>query len=432
VAFSPDGRFLASGAGSGLDEHPDGELKVWDVATGRKLLDLRGHTHSITAVAFSPDGRLASGGPDRTIKLWDLATGEEALTLHGHFDRVWSLAFSPNGRQLISASSDMTVRLWDATPLQGLPDPARLTLRGHRGSVRGVAFSPDGRYLASASMDKTVKVWDVWTGQVLTTLPHNRAVLGVAFSPDGKRLASGGAGTLKTWDTTTWKEVRNFPQPTEPIGSVAFSPPDGKLLAAASADEAGKVVWLFDTATGEVIHRLRAHNWFISGVAFDRTGRVAASASGDRTVRIWDVRTGKELATLEPRHAADGTSVAFSLDGQYLASGSMDQTVKVWDARTRKFLRAIPDANGGIRSVAFAPDSRRLAWGSTDGTVKVADVTTGQLLETLRGHEDWVNSVAYSPDGKYIASASADGTVKIWKAPSVAEPLGGEARDPKP
>jgi WD40 repeat protein/serine/threonine protein kinase len=417
VAFSPDGRLLASGAGNSRDFESPGEVKVWDVASGRQLLNLRGHTGLISTVAFTPDGRLASGGPDQTIKLWDLATGQAALTLHGHFDRVWTLAFSPNGHQLVSASDDLTVRVWDATPLQGLADPAWLTLRGHQGSVRSVAFSPDGRSLASAGLDKTVKVWDAWTGKELTTLRVDRAVVGVAYSPDGRQLASGGATMLRTWDTTTWKEIRSFPQTPNGISSVAFSPTDGKLLAAAGSDQVGKIVWIINPTNGEVIHRLRGHNWAIICVAFDRTGQVAASASLDRTVHIWDVRTGKELVTLEPEHAGAATSVAFSPDGKYLASGSMDRTVKIWNAQKWELLREIPDATGGIRSVAFAPDSRRLAWGGTDGTVKVADVTTGHLLDTLRGHDDWVNSVAYSPDGKHIASASADGTVKIWKAP---------------
>jgi WD40 repeat protein/serine/threonine protein kinase len=432
VAFSPDGRLLASGAGNSRDFESTGEVKVWDVASGRQLLNLRGHTELISTVAFTPDGRLASGGQDQTIKLWDLATGQEALTLHGHFDRVWSLAFSPTGHQLVSASDDLTVRVWDATPLQGLADPAWLTLRGHQGSVRGVAFSPDGRSLASAGLDKTVKVWDAWTGKELATLPVDRAVVGVAFSPDGKQLASGGATMLRTWDTTTWKEIRSFPQTANGIGSVAFSPADCKLLAVAGSDQVSKIVWIIDAMTGEVIHGLRGHNWAISCVAFDPTGQIAASASLDRTVHIWDLRTGKELVTLEPEHAGAATSVAFSPDGKYLASGSMDRTVKIWNAQTWELLREIPDATGGIRSVAFAPDSRRLAWGGTDGTVKVADATSGQLLDTMRGHDGWINNVAFSPDGRHIASASADGTVKIWMAPQVVGPPAGKGRSQEP
>jgi WD40 repeat protein len=157
-----------------------------------------------------------------------------------------------------------------------------------------------------------------------------------------------------------------------------------------------------------------------------------ASASGVGTVRIWDVRSGNELATLQPKHEGTATTVAFSPDGKYLASGSLDRTVKLWSAKNWKLVRTIPDVHGGVKSVAFASDSRRLAWGGTDATVKVADATTGSILETLRGHTGWVNSVAFSPDGQQIASASADGTVKIWKAPPVPELAGADATNQDP
>jgi WD40 repeat protein/serine/threonine protein kinase len=439
VAFSPDGRFLASGAGKPADfVGTDGELKLWDVQSGRELLDLRGHV-TVFAVAFSPDGRrLLSAGYDQTIKLWDTATGKEVITLRGHLGPVRSLAFSPNGRQLVSASHDMTVRVWDATPLNGQRDPAYLTLRGHRGDVTSVAFSPDGRYLASASLDKTIKIWDWRTGNELFSLSdHRGGVLGVAFSPDSRRLASvaGRDPNVKLWDTATWRVIRNIPH--RGISSwnfgIAFGPPNGKLLAVASTSENDeRMVDVLDTDTGQRIHQLRGHTWNIEGVAFDCTGQFLASADDDSTVRIWDVHAGKEHVMLQPKHEGHALTVAFSPDGKYLASGSLDRTVKLWSTGTWKLVRAIPDAHGGIKSVAFALDSRRLLWGATDGTVKVADTATGNILETLRGHTGWVNSVAFSPDGQQIASASADGTVKIWKAPPVAEPANIEARNQDP
>jgi transcriptional regulator with XRE-family HTH domain/energy-coupling factor transporter ATP-binding protein EcfA2 len=193
IAFSPDGTRLAApsalelGAELGWAPSTVGTAKVWDVATAKELLTLRGHTDWVSGVAFSPDGtRLATASDDRTAKVWDAATGEQLLTLTGHTASVYRVAFNPDGTRLATASNDGTAKLWDAMTGQELR-----TFAGHTGWVNSVAISPDGSRLATASSDRTAIIWDVATGKELLILRgHLDGVASVAFSPDGTRLAT--------------------------------------------------------------------------------------------------------------------------------------------------------------------------------------------------------------------------------------------------
>ncbi|KAF2185880.1 hypothetical protein K469DRAFT_157967 [Zopfia rhizophila CBS 207.26] len=174
VAFSPDGKILASASN-------DGTVKLWDAGTGAVLQTLEDHSRSVNAIAFSPDGKiLASASYDETVKLWDAGTGAVLQTLEGHSGSVKAMAFSPDGKILASASYDETVKLWDASIGAVLQ-----TLKGHSRWVTAVAFSPDSKVLASASRDKTVKLWDAGTGAVLQTFEVDTIIKTFTFSEDG-------------------------------------------------------------------------------------------------------------------------------------------------------------------------------------------------------------------------------------------------------
>jgi WD40 repeat protein len=408
VAFSPDGKTLASGS-------YEGTVILWDLATGKLIGQLlSGHTNVVSSVAFSPDGKtLASGSYDGTVILWNVATRQpigQPLRWHGSI--VTSVAFSPDGNTLASGSDNGTVILWDVATRQPIGQP----LSGHT-SVTSVAFSPDGKTLASGSADQTVILWDVVTrqpiGQPLSR--HTNVVTSVAFSPDGNTLASGSWDqTVILWDVATRQPIG---QPLSGHGgivtSVAFSP-DSKTLASGSWDQ---TVILWDVATRQPIGQpLSGHTNIVTSVAFNPNGKTLASGSYDGSVILWDMDTGKLIGQPLSGHTNIVTSVAFSPDGKILASGSADSTVILWDVTTRQPIgQPLKRHTEIVTSMAFSPDGKTLASGSDDGSVILWDVATRQPIgQPLKRHSERVTSMAFNPDGKTLASGSDDGTVILW------------------
>ncbi|WP_026794402.1 serine/threonine-protein kinase [Planktothrix mougeotii] len=274
VAFSPDGRMLASGSW-------DKMIKLWDVQSQREIATLTGHSTDVISVAFSPDGwTLASGGSDTTIKLWDVHSQREIATLTGHLGVVWSVAFSPDGRTLASGSYDTTIKLWDVQSQREIA-----TLTGHSNWVMSVAFSPDGRTLASGSDDNTIKLWDVQSQREIATLTgHSNWVKSVAFSPDGRTLASGNDdNTIKLWDVHSQREIATLTGHSSDVTSVAFSV-DGRTLASGSDD---KKIKLWDVQSQREIATLTGHSWYVLSVAFSPDGRTLASGSYDNRIKLW-------------------------------------------------------------------------------------------------------------------------------------------------
>jgi WD40 repeat protein len=407
VAFSPDGRRLASGSA-------DETVQVWDAQTGAELACLGGHTDVVTSVAFSPDdSRIASGSEDRTVRVWDAQTGAELGCLSGHADDVESVAISRDGRRIASGSRDHTVRLWDAQTGAELA-----CLRGHTDDVRSVTFSPDGGRVASGSYDQTVRVWELQTGAELACLRgHTNWVTDVAYSPDGRHLASASPDqTVRVWDAETGAELARLRGHKSSFWCVAFSP-DGRRLVSGSSDQAVRV---WDAETGAELACLRGHTSGVASVAFSPDDRLIASGSLDQTMRVWDARSGAEPACLHG-HNDVVWSVAFSPDGRRIASGSRDRTARVWDAQSGAELACLRGHTGWVVIVAFSPDGRRVVSGADDKTARVWDAETGAELACLRGHTSWLYSVAFSPDGRRLVSGSRDHTLRVWDAETGAE-----------
>ena len=201
------------------------------------------------------------------------------------------------------------------------------------------------------------------------------------------------------------------------IYSSAISP-DGRRIASASDD---KTVKVWDTATGTELMTLKGHKEWVRSVVFSPDGTHIASGGGDKTIKIWDSETGTEVMTL--KHDNYVYSVAFSPDGKRIASGGGDKTIKVWDSATGIEIKTLTGHEADIYSVTFSPDGKQIASGSSDKTIKVWDVNSGNEVMTLKGHKEYVGSVFFSPDGTNIASGSGDKTIKIWDAATGVEKM---------
>jgi WD40 repeat protein len=466
VAFSPDGRLLASAS-------DDRTIKVWNAETGELRFDFPGQSipnpQPHLGLAFSPDGRwLAAPSTDHTVKVWDVATGQNLLILTGHEREILNVRFSADGRRLVSGDWDRLVKVWDlpATAPGGSAPEGRELLPRYTKADLSVAMSatelsPDGQLLAVGGpmSDGMVRVYDVTSGQLLYERDGHVRVTSVAFSPDGRRLASAGQDkTVKLWDTTTGHEILTLRGHTDLVGRILFSP-DGQYLASASSDG---TVWVrdanpFDPRSEPHTVTLSGHAGPVYGTVFSPDGRQLASASADNSVKLWDVSGehvgGDRLIRTFAGHNSAVFSVAFSPGGDRLLSGSNDKTVRLWDVRTGSELRVFSGFESLVRSVAFHPGGQTFATASTpaartwdvetgtpltmdsislfnhcvafnlDGkllagggrqTAQVWDVQTGKRVCTFREHHTEVRAVAFHPKGDYLASGDADGKVAIW------------------
>lgn len=490
LTFSIDGQWLVSCSGDPSTKNSQGkstgerggEIKVWDMQTGRLAHELGSGAGAVYAVRFLSPSRLASAHGDGTIKIWDAFAGRLEATLRGHSSAVLAISPSFDGEKLVSAGADQSVRVWSISTGEQLA-----IYRGHNTAVQGAFFLPDDQRLVSAALDGA-RIWDATAGPEARVLIFKAS--DVAFRQDSARIAASGAATI-LWDLAgnrqQWRTETARP---ERGPRIAFNAKGTQLAVSA----AGGVV-ILDAGTGQTVVAMDSSG-DMTPLAFSPDGSMVAAArmrSQLGTIKLWSSENGKLLQTLtvpkmKGRHCIfdlmfrpDGKAisavggsfsesstlkeggdvwewdvatgaiirnytesafccwaVAYSPDGKWLAAGGgawggqaqrnkyqgPGGDLRVWEvASGRQVFVAKP--REAVFRIRFSPDSSRMAWGGGQGQppatndVTLVDTSVWREVLHLHGHKDQIEGLAFSSDGRMLASASLDGTVRIWNTPPV-------------
>ena len=435
----------------------DGKIKLWDTTAHKALSTLRGHIdlplqpldkplprgarskNQVLALAFSPDGtRLASGSKDKTVRLWDLTDADKWRTLQKHTGWTNVLAFSPDGKMLASGSTDKTIQLWNTTTGEPLA-----TFTGHIKGITALAFSPDSTTLVSGSSDGTIRFWDTENGDPLADriTGHTPWIRAATFVKDSSTLASAAFnGIITFWDVkTSQKSTIQAAGHQDWFPTLAFSP-DGTKLVSVGA-EGTTVSWrpdhlirLTDVKTGRELATL-PYTMGARKLTFSADGKTVAF-SGLGEIRLWNTETGDEqvmpIADLTNlglgRHNNIPTvsALAFSPDGRWLVSGTEAGKIQMWDVATGEALVAfaepmMPENPGGISALVFSPDRTLLAAG-VHSQIRLWEVGTGNTLlsvntEHKRGNwkfQSYPEPLVFSPDGTILVNGLAHGAIQLW------------------
>ncbi|UVC54500.1 hypothetical protein MACJ_004050 [Theileria orientalis] len=372
LEFSPDGAYLASGSG-------DTTVRIWDLSTQTPIKTFTGHKNWVMSISWSPDGNtLSSGGMDNNVIIWDPKTGSNTV-LNGHTKAVTTLAWQPlhnmnntdNYPYLASGSMDFTVRIWSVKSYTCIR-----TLSGHTRGISQVLWSADHENrIFSSSRDTLIKVWEASTGALIKDLKGHAHWINTLTS-NTSRLIKSGPYSPENFESgkTKFESMEAMISESKNIYQ-RFKQESGQERLLSGSDDNTMFIWLPNSDTNKPLHRLTGHQQLINHVSFSANGRYFASASFDKSIRIWCGITGKYLKTLRG-HIGRVYRIAWSCRGNYLVSASSDSTLKLWDAETGKLKYDLPGHSDEIYTLDWSNCGKTVA----SGTIKINKVETSKCV----------------------------------------------------
>jgi WD40 repeat protein/serine/threonine protein kinase len=399
-----------------------GELKMWEVATGRQLpLQLKGGTDKVLAAAVSLDGqRLAAVGSDKDVRVWDIASGELLRTLERPTDDyVQGVGLSPNGNQLLLLTNDSgtgkdvpdllsAIQVWDLSQRKTVLSIPKLPYH-HLPPV----FSPDGKHLAACFSDgrflkidgSCLKVWEVMTSRELLSIEDvGEGYMSLAYRPDGKLLTLKVGRKIKFWDAVTGKPVEPQLELASARPCLAYSP-NGKVLATGGVNGS---LELLNASTGRAVRSINGYGSPIFSLVYSPDGTGLASAGIDGTLKIWST-TGKDAAISIPV-----SRPWLSADGRTVFSNVKNKTIQLYDAVNGKPRGAALEFQPAFRALDVTPDFKRLATTKSNQNVTIWDLDSGKTFRTIQGRTNHITDLAITPDGKFLAISGKEGTFELW------------------